>query len=160
MTASPYVIDYAGTFSLRASPEQVWATIERVDAFSLWWGWLREFSVEGPARDGPALVAGSVLHGLVCPPLPYRMDLTVLLNECVQPSLVRAEVHGDLEGEAGLALEPDAEGTRATAAWTIEMMQPPMRMAARVAHPLLSWGHDRVVEATVAGFRRQLESIR
>jgi hypothetical protein len=36
------------------------------------------------------------------------------------------------------------------------MMQRPMRLAARVAYPLLRWGHDRVVEATVAGFRRQL----
>jgi hypothetical protein len=91
--------------------------------------------------------------------LPYRMRLTVLLSECVRPSLVRAEVHGDLEGEAGLALEAEGEGTRATAAWTIEMMQPPMRVAARLAHPVLSWGHDRVVEATVAGFRRQLEWV-
>ena len=36
------------------------------------------------------------------------------------------------------------------------MMQRPMRMAARVAHPLLRFGHDRVVEATVAGYRRHL----
>ncbi len=155
MTASPYVIDYSATFYLGAPPQQVWARIERVDYFPLWWGRLREFHV-----DGPAMTSGSVFHGVVCPPLPYRMDLTVLLNECVRPRLVRAEVHGDLEGEAGLALEPLGDGTRATAAWTIEMMQPPMRMAARVAHPLLSWGHDRVVDATVAGFRRQLASLR
>jgi len=160
VASSRNVIDYAGTFYLGASPQQVWARIDRVDYFPLWWGWLREFTVEGPAVEGPALVAGSILHGVVCPPLPYRMDLTVRLKECLRPRLVRAEVHGDLEGEAGLALEPLGEGTRATAAWTIEMMQAPMRRAARFAHPLLSWGHDRVVDATVAGFRRQLESVR
>ena len=38
------------------------------------------------------------------------------------------------------------------------MMQRPMRLASRVARPLLQWGHDRVVELTVAGFRRRLES--
>jgi hypothetical protein len=152
VTVSPYVIDYVGTFYLRASPTDVWAGIERVERFPLWWGWLQDFRV-----DGDAMSPGSVLHGVVCPPLPYRMRLTVLLSECVWPRLVRAEVHGDLEGEAGLALEAEGEGTRATAAWTIEMMQPPMRLAARVAHPVLNWGHDRVVEATVASFRRQLE---
>jgi len=31
-----------------------------------------------------------------------------------------------------------------------------MRIAARVAYPLLRWGHDRVVDATVDGLRRQL----
>ena len=36
------------------------------------------------------------------------------------------------------------------------MMQRPMRLAARVAHPVLRWGHDRVVEMTVNGFRRHL----
>jgi hypothetical protein len=41
-------------------------------------------------------------------------------------------------------------------AWTVEMMQRPMRLADRMAHPLLQWGHDRVVEITVAGFRRRL----
>jgi len=40
--------------------------------------------------------------------------------------------------------------------WSIEMMQRPMRMAARLAHPLMRWGHDRVVETTVAGYRRHL----
>jgi hypothetical protein len=37
------------------------------------------------------------------------------------------------------------------------MMQRPMRIAARVAHPILCWGHDRVVEATVQSFSRVLE---
>ena len=31
-----------------------------------------------------------------------------------------------------------------------------MRVAARLASPLLRWGHDRVVEVTVVGFRRNL----
>jgi hypothetical protein len=31
-------------------------------------------------------------------------------------------------------------------------------MAARLAHPALRWGHDRVVEATVRSFRHHLTS--
>jgi hypothetical protein len=30
-------------------------------------------------------------------------------------------------------------------------------VASRFGHPLLQWGHDRVVEITVAGFRRRLK---
>jgi hypothetical protein len=33
-----------------------------------------------------------------------------------------------------------------------------MRLASRFGHPLLKWGHDRVVESTVAGFRRRLKA--
>jgi hypothetical protein len=65
-------------------------------------------------------------------------------------------VHGDLEGAARLTFDGDDAETRARATWTIEMMQRPMRMAARIAPRLLRWGHDRVVEATVDGFRRRV----
>jgi hypothetical protein len=102
------------------------------------------------------LTAGSVFHGVVVPPLPYRMRLRVVLLACVPPHCIDASVHGDLVGSARLVLEPEGDGTRATVAWTIEMTQRPMRLAARVASPLLRWGHDRVVDVTVAGFRRRL----
>jgi len=55
-------------------------------------------------------------------------------------------------------LAAEGDGTLASVAWTIEMMQQPMRAAARFAYPLLRWGHDRVVDATVNGLRRQLRS--
>jgi carbon monoxide dehydrogenase subunit G len=148
---SPYVIDYRRSFLLPAPPEDVWAAIERVDDFESRWAWLRDFRVEGPG-----LTAGSVLHGVVVPPLPYRMRLRVALVEWAPPRRIEATVHGDLEGRARLSLEGDGDETWAEVAWTIEMTQRSMRLSARVAHPLLRWGHDRVVFATVAGFRQQL----
>jgi hypothetical protein len=97
-----------------------------------------------------------VLTGVITPPLPYRMRLRVDLLDCERPSRIEAAVHGDLEGWAQLLLEGDNGETRVTATWTFEMMQRSMRMAARLAHPVLRWGHDRVVEITVRAFRRHL----
>lgn len=153
MVGSPHVIEYEGRFSFPVSPEEVWSAVEHFERFETWWGWLRELRVEGPG-----LVAGSVLHGVVAPPLPYRMRLRVEVVAADPPRTIDALVHGDLVGRARLLLEPEGDGTRASVAWTIEMMQRPMRAAARVASPVLRWGHDRVVDATVAGFRRQLRS--
>lgn len=67
-------------------------------------------------------------------------------------------IEGDLEGQAQLRVEPNESGSSIEVAWTVEMMQRPMRVASRFGLPLLQWGHDRVVEMTVAGFRRRLES--
>lgn len=145
------MIEYRGSFGLDAAPEQVWHVIEHSEQFEAWWGWLEEFRLEGEG-----LVDGSVLHGVVCPPLPYRMRLRVELERCLPPRSIEASVHGDLEGQARLVLEPDGTGTLAEVGWTIEMMQGPMRLAARFARPLLAWGHDRVVDVTVASFRRHL----
>lgn len=152
---SPFVIDYQGAFTFPTPPEDLWVAIEQVDRFQSWWSWLSQFSLEG---DG--LQAGSVLRGVVAPPLPYRMRLRVDLEQCERPSRIEATVHGDLEGRARVVLAPHEAGTRVEVGWTIEIMQRPMRMAARVAHPVLRWGHDRVVEATVRSFRRYLAESR
>ncbi|HET6795097.1 MAG TPA: SRPBCC family protein [Acidimicrobiales bacterium] len=151
--SSPYVIDYVGEFLFDVPPVRLWSALEEMDGVERWWAWLSEFSVEGGG-----LRQGTVLRGVVRPPLPYRMALVVELDECEAPSLIEASVHGDLEGRAGLLLDDEGGATRATVAWTIEMTQQPMRVAARLAHPLMRWGHDRVVEATVRGFRRRLAS--
>jgi carbon monoxide dehydrogenase subunit G len=151
VSGSPYVIDYRGTFDFDLPPEAMWAALEHSERFEGWWGWLREFRL-----DGGGLQAGSVLRGVVSPPVPYEMRVRVLLDRCTRPERIDASVGGDLEGDAHLVLASRGTGTRAEVAWTVEMKQRPMRLAARLASPLLRWGHDRVVEATVAAFRRNL----
>jgi hypothetical protein len=129
--------------------------MERTGEFERWWGWLGEFRLLGPGLE-----AGSVLVGVVSPPLPYHIRMRVELERCVRPSSIDAVVHGDLEGRGRLELAPEGDGTVVSVAWTIEMMTRPMRRAARFAYPLLRWGHDRVVDGTVYGFRRQLAATR
>ncbi len=151
VVASCYLIDYTGRFYFPVTPSELWAAIERLEQFEHFWGWLSDLSV-----DGPALEAGTVLRGTVAPPVPYRMYVEVELTECVPERLIDADVTGDLAGVAHLRIRPCPQGTVADVEWSLEMLQAPMRMAARVAHPLLKWGHDRVVDATVAGFRYHL----
>ena len=147
-------MDYAGRFTFPVAPLELWSAIERVDQFERWWSWLGDLQL-----DGGGLRPGAVLRGTVAPPVPYRMRVAVELGRCEPGELIDAAVSGDLAGDAMLRLEPHGpggEGTVAQVAWSLEMKQLPMRVAARFAYPLLRWGHDRVVEATVAGFRRQL----
>jgi hypothetical protein len=84
------------------------------------------------------------------------MRLDVVIEHCERARRIGAAIHGDLEGTAVLGLAGDDHETFVDATWTIEMMQAPMRLAARIGLPLLRWGHDRVVDATVDGFRRHL----
>jgi hypothetical protein len=149
---APPVINFTGTYDFALSPEDLWSAIEHFERFPGWWGWLHEFRLEG---DG--LAAGSVLHGVVVPPLPYRMRIRVDILDCVRYRSIDAAVHGDLEGDARLRLNKSALGATIEVGWKVEMMQSPMRLASRFAHPLLRWGHDRVVDITVAGFRRNVE---
>jgi hypothetical protein len=133
-------------------PDRLWERIGEVDQFEVWWPWLSEFRL-----DGEGLSEGTVLRGVVTPPLPYRMRLAIELGRCDRPHAIDATVRGDLTGEARLRIRPEGSGSLVNVAWTIEMQQPVMRLAARFGRPLLQWGHDRVVEVTVAGFRRRIE---
>ncbi|HZU79005.1 MAG TPA: SRPBCC family protein [Acidimicrobiales bacterium] len=155
MRAPSTVIDYRGTFEFPLPPAALWEALSSPERFESWWSWLHEFRLRG---DG--LVDGATLRGVVAPPVPYRMRIDVLLERCEPPSRIEAVVSGDLRGPATLELVQSTRGTAATVAWRIEMMQPAMRLAARFAHPMLRWGHDRVVEMTVAGFRRRLAETR
>jgi len=145
------IIEYRRTHDFPVTPTQFWQAIGQVDDFERWWPWLGQFHLEG---DG--LVAGSVLHGVVSPPVPYRMRIEVELIRCVPARAIDAVVRGDLRGEARLRVRPGGEGTEAEVAWSVEMMQRPMRIAFVLTRPLLQWGHDRVVDMTVAGFRRHV----
>lgn len=154
MARSTSVIDYRGRFSFDVAPEAIWSSIEQCERFETWWAWLREFRLEGPGLE-----AGAVLHGVVTPPVPYTMRIRVVLDRCTRPSRIDATVHGDLEGAARLVLVEVDGGSLAEVSWTIQMTQRPMRLAARFAYPLMRWGHDRVVEATVNSYRRHLVAV-
>jgi uncharacterized protein YndB with AHSA1/START domain len=148
------VVSYRHGFGFALSPERLWAQLEDLDQFERWWPWLTDFTV-----DGPGLAAGSVLSGMVTPPLPYRMSVRIQVVECDRPRLLRAVIGGDLTGPSALHFRPDGDGTWVDATWTLEMRQPAMRLASRIGRPLLQWGHDRVVDVTVAGFRRRIEAM-
>lgn len=143
-------IDYRGVFWFPVGPDDMWATIERFDRFESWWAWLRDFDT-----DSDRLVAGNVLHATVLPPVPYRLRLDIRLESSLPPQVVEATVDGDVRGVAVVRLAPVDGGTEVTAAWSLDMRSAPLRLAALVAYPLMRWGHDRVVEMAVAGFRRQ-----
>jgi hypothetical protein len=147
-------VDYRGEFWFPVSPPQLWATIERFEQFEWWWGWLADFRA-----DGSGLVDGNVLHGTVIPPVPYRLRLKITLQRCDRPRLVEAAVGGDLSGQAVLRLAEAAGGTRVAMAWSVEMRSAPLRVAARVAYPLMRWAHDRVVDMAVSGFRRRALTV-
>ena len=143
-------IDYRGAFWFPVGPDELWQTIEGFDRFESWWDWLQDFGA-----DGDGLVAGNVLHATVVPPVPWRLRMDIRLEAALRPHVLEATVAGDVGGQAVIRLEPVDGGTEVTVAWSLDMMSRPLRIAAIIARSLMRWGHDRVVEMAVAGFRRR-----
>ena len=148
------VFTYHQGYGFHLSPDLLWRQLEELDQFPRWWPWLTDFSAEGEG-----LSTGAVLRGVVNPPVPYRMRLCIEVVDSERPEYLSATIGGDLTGDSELHFRPDGDGTWVDVAWTVEMQQPAMRLASRIGRPVLQWGHDRVVEMTVAGFRRRIAQL-
>ena len=151
MKRDPFVVEYHGSFVFAVPPEVIWGRLSKPEQFGSWFRWLSEIELQGPG-----LVEGAVLQGVVAPPLPYRLRLSVRMRRVEEPHRIEADVEGDLRGPASFVLEPLPAGTLVTADWHLEMRQPALRLAARLSPPILRWGHDRVVGWAVNTFRHHL----
>jgi hypothetical protein len=85
--------------------EAVWSLICRVDDYRTWWPWLREFSGQG-------MRVGEEWRCMVQPPVPYLVRFRVVIEHVEEPTLVRAQVLGDVVGDATLTLEAPGEPSR------------------------------------------------
>lgn len=142
-----------GRYLLGADVDEVWARLSDLERYPEWWGWLRDFQVEGAG-----MATGGVLRGDVSPPLPYRFSVAVHLDEVVPRERVVAHLSGDIVGPAEVQLAEHPDGCEATVRWSVRLREPTLKLAATVAPGAVEWGHDRVVTATVRSFQRVLDA--
>lgn len=152
MPGSPYRIAFEGSFAFPIPPERLWAALERTEDYPRWWRWMRDIEVTG---DWPE--EGSTLTFNVAAPIPYRLRLTVTVEEEASPRSVKAQVEGSLTGEGGLDLEPTSEGTNAQVGWDVEVTSRALRPMIGIARPILVRAQHWAVTVALRGFRRHLE---
>lgn len=144
--AAPFHFDRTWVFPL--PPERFWRVISRTGDFPRWWPWLRRL-------EGDGLVEGREARCLVRAPIPYSLEFTVAVEQLEPGRLVDATVTGDLSGPARLEVAAHPDGSEVHLAWRMELRRPLLRAAARVARPVMEWGHDWVVANGVEQFLRR-----
>jgi uncharacterized membrane protein len=131
-----------------ASAEQVWAALGRVQDYPRWWPWLRHL-------DARSLSAGERWACTIKPPLPWSLQLEIVLDEVVDGAL-RATVTGDVEGRAAVAVRPSGDaGTEIALDATLHAGGGATGALHRVAPRLSRWAHDRVIDRAFAQFRER-----
>jgi hypothetical protein len=131
-------------------PDELWAAITTVSDFPVWWPWLRRF-------DGSRLEPGERWDCTVQPPLPYTLRFTLEIDRVEPAALVTASVSGDLAGGARLEVRDlsGADGERSEIRLRSELAPTNriLRTVATVARPVVTFGHDWVLDTGVAQFR-------
>lgn len=132
-------------FDLPVAPAALWAHVSRVERYPQWWPWLRRF-------EGRALAADQDWACTVQPPLPYSVSFTVHLEEVEAPVSARARVSGDIEGWAELSIRPSVEGSEVRLVSSLAPSNGYLKVASRLAGPVVRFGHDWVLGTAVRQF--------
>ncbi|MGH9276386.1 MAG: hypothetical protein ACRDZU_17210 [Acidimicrobiales bacterium] len=132
-------------YDLPVSPSELWAALTRVDDYRSWWPWLRQF-------DAQQLAGDEIWDCLVQPPLPYRVRFFVSLDEVHAPTTIRASITGDVVGEARLDITECPDGSEARLVSHLEPGNGLLRAVARVAAPVVRYGHDWVLDTGARQF--------
>jgi hypothetical protein len=129
-----------------ADPPTVWAAMTDHGSYRSWWPWLSRL-------DADAFAPGERWRCTVQPPLPYTLRFTLQLDAVEAPRFAAATVSGDITGTARVSLEPDGDGTAVRLESELAPANPFLRGVARVAFPVVRFGHDWVLDAGARQFR-------
>jgi hypothetical protein len=130
---------------LPLEPTTVWSLINGVERYRSWWPWLRQF-------EGGGLSAGDERYCTVQPPVPYVVRFRVGIDEVEPPSLVHAQVLGDVVGHATLVLEPAPDGCVAVLHSSLAPGNTALALVSRFAAPIAKFGHDWVLDSAARQF--------
>ena len=135
----------ARRFQFDAAPPALWSALSSVDDYPHWWPWLRSF-------DARTLAPGQEWRCTVKPPLPYVVRFTIRFDEVHPEQQIDATVRGDIEGPAGLVIEPSGDGSALALTSSLRPTNTILKAAAIVGRPLVRLGHDWVLDIGAGQF--------
>jgi hypothetical protein len=136
-------------YGFDVAPAVLWAEIAEVGRFPTWWPWLRRF-------DAVGLEPGDRWRCTVQPPLPYSLSFAIAIEEVEPHARVTASVSGEITGTAELTIEAAEEGCTARLRSRLAPSSRFLQAVALVARPVVSLGHDWVLDTGARQFRQQL----
>ncbi|UFH56259.1 SRPBCC family protein [Spirosoma sp. KNUC1025] len=133
-----------------ATPEEVYCTLEDVDALARWWP-----SVYLDVRvleKGQAGGVGKVVELYTKGWLPYTLRWKFRVTQTAFPNGFSLEAFGDFVGRGIWTFKPDNSGTHVTYDWQIEAEKPILKKLSWLLKPIFSLNHEWAM-------RKGLESL-
>lgn len=139
-------------YAFAASCEQLWSEFARVDQYRVWWPWLSAF-------DGDAIETGQTWQCTVSPQLPYRVRFRVTILDVTPAQRVSAGIDGDIVGDAELLLQSHPDGCEARLVSHLAPGSLLLQSMALLAQPVVTRGHNWVLDSGARQFREHCELV-
>jgi hypothetical protein len=143
--------EFSSTWRLSATPDDVYAVLERLVDYPLWWPQVRSVRP-----------LGSEAYELVCrSSLPYELRFTTKQTaRSPEDRILEASMAGDLDGFSRWTISSDASGTVATFDEEVVATKTLLRRLELVARPAFKANHTRMMRDGERGLRTYLAGYR
>jgi hypothetical protein len=143
---------FRSTWHLPAAPDDVYAVLERLPDYPLWWPQVRSVTSK-PNGSSAELVCRSSL------PYELRFVTTQSVRDAVG-RVLEATMTGDLEGFSRWTISADPDGTTATFDEEVVATKRLLRWLEPVARPAFKANHARMMRDGERGLRTYLAGLR
>jgi uncharacterized protein YndB with AHSA1/START domain len=137
---------FVDEWDVAAPREAVFHLIADASTYPDWW---RPVYLE-VETDGPPEV-GRVSQQHFKGRLPYHLHTRSEITRCEPPSIVEAEVVGDLRGVGLWTLTEQDRGTHVRFDWRVNADKPIVRVLTPVLRPLFRWNHNWAIARAIEG---------
>ena len=137
---------FVDEWDVAAPPESVFAALADASSYPDWWRPVY-LDVE---TDGP-LAVGQVSRQHFKGRLPYKLRTRSRIVELEPPSVIAAEVEGDLAGFGRWTLTPTTRGTHVRFDWRVYADRPLLRILTPVLRPAFRWNHNWAIARAMEG---------
>lgn len=141
MEANRY--DLVSLWHLDAPIDRVWQVLADAPRWPQWWPLVE--TVEAVRPGGPDGLH-SVWRFTWKTLLPYTLQFQLRVTRIKPPSLLEAEVNGDVAGRGSCRIQRRGSGTTVRFRWRITTCRAWMNWLAPLARPIFLWNHRRVME--------------
>ena len=137
---------FVDEWDVAAPPAATFDAIANARTYPEWW---RPVYLGVEANGEPAVDQVSTQH--FKGRLPYELRTTSRIVELDPPSIVAAEVEGDLRGYGRWTLTPTESGTHVRFDWRVYADRPLLRVLTPVLRPAFRWNHNWAIARAIEG---------
>jgi uncharacterized protein YndB with AHSA1/START domain len=149
--SAPY--RFLTTWLFDAPRDRVWEVIYDGARWPEWWrGVLRTEILEPGGESGEGALWRSSWRSV----LPYTLDFDFRVETVERPTLLAGRASGDIVGTGTWRLYESALGTASTWEWHVAPSRTWLHPAARLARPIVTWDHDRLMRWGGEGAARRI----
>lgn len=149
---------FESTWELPGTADAAWtAIVDDARDYPVWWPDIASAEVLEPGDDTGL---GRRIRFVIRSQFGYRLAIEIRLTELRRPTVVAADVVGELTGHGRWELTPAGDGVRVHQLWEVTTTRWWMRVLAPVARPVFWLSHERAAARGEKGLAEWLVMTR